>query len=144
MLATIAIAGPRIMLQDYPKAIQALVPPKTPKEKRLTIYYSIAFIIIFLGYPFIVAHNAATTFNWQFGQTFLFLSLLTQFINLFDLLVIDWLMFCFITPGFVVLKGTEGHPAYKDYYFHFKTFTKGLVISTVIALVVAGLVTVAI
>jgi len=46
--------------------------------------------------------------------------------NHFDWLVLDWLVFCTLTPGFVVLPGTEGMAGYKDYAMHFRGFLIGL------------------
>ena len=46
--------------------------------------------------------------------------------NLFDLLVLDWLLFCTIQPRMMVLPGTQGMAGYRDYRFHFIGFLKGL------------------
>ncbi len=62
------------------------------------------------------------------------------FFNLVDLLVLDWLLFCFITPGFLVVPGTEGMQAYKDYGYHFRAFLIGTVLSIAAGLGIAGLV----
>jgi hypothetical protein len=45
-----------------------------------------------------------------------------------------------ITPKRFVIPGSEGHPAYKDYYFHFRGFLIGTVFSAVMGLVAAGIV----
>ena len=60
--------------------------------------------------------------------------------NLFDLLLLDWLMFCTITPKFVVIPGTEGMEGYKDYSYHFRASLIGTVLSVVAGLVIAGIV----
>jgi len=49
--------------------------------------------------------------------------------NAVDLLLIDWLVFCAITPRFLVIKGTEGMAGYKDYLFHLKGFATGTVLA---------------
>ena len=67
-----------------------------------------------------------------FGVVFIF--------NLVDLLVLDWLLFCTITPGFMAIPGTEGDPAYKDYGFHFRAFLVGTLLSIVAGLVIGGIV----
>ena len=57
------------------------------------------------------------------------LSFLTAFVHsalllfsfaVWDLLVLDWLVFVTIQPDFVVIPGTEGLASYKDYWFHFR------------------------
>jgi hypothetical protein len=51
--------------------------------------------------------------------------------NLFDLLVMDWLVFCTIQPRFMRIPGTEDNPAYSDYKYHFIGFLKGIVLSAI-------------
>ena len=50
-------------------------------------------------------------------------------------------MFCAITPKFLVIPGTEGMAAYKDYGYHFRASLIGTVIAGVTGLGIAGLVT---
>ena len=66
----------------------------------------------------------------------------TMFFNLFDLLIIDWLIVCLITPKFVIIPGTEGNKGYKDYQFHFIGFLKGIIITFTMSLVISGLISV--
>lgn len=123
--------GPRIWLQDYPRDIQAMVPPKTDKEKRLSLILGIPFIAILLAVPFISTLSMRSSSMEQvsflslavhaFGVIFIF--------NLVDWLVLDWLMFCTITPPFMVIPGSEGAAGYKDYAFHFRGFLKGILFS---------------
>jgi hypothetical protein len=46
--------------------------------------------------------------------------------NIYDLLILDWLLFCTIQPRAMILPGTEGMAGYRDYRFHFTGFLKGL------------------
>jgi hypothetical protein len=57
--------------------------------------------------------------------------------NLFDLLVIDFLVFNIITPKVIVLPGTEGMAGYHNYRFHWIGFWKGTVMLLVVSLVIA-------
>lgn len=59
--------------------------------------------------------------------------------NLFDLLILDWLIFCKINPEYLVLEGTRGMKEYKDYGFHFKGAMKGFWMSIVFSIIVAGI-----
>lgn len=138
-LVPIGLTNPRMMLQDYPKEIQKLVPPKTDEEKRMGVFFAIPLLAVLIGYPGFVA--------WYYSpEPVTFMSVFTTMwgimlvMNVFDLLVLDWIMFCAITPGFVVIKGSEGSPAYKDYMFHFVGFLKGIVITGVLSGIVAGFV----
>jgi hypothetical protein len=141
MLASAAV-NPRIWLQDYPKPIQALVPPKTEDEKRLSLAFGIPFMLVLIGGPFVLTAMLAARSEGalSFGEMFLYAGGLLFVFNLFDWLVIDWLVFCTITPKMIVIPGTEGNPAYKDYAYHFRGFLIGTVFSVIVGLAVAGLV----
>jgi len=139
MLSTVpvAIIGPRMLLQDYPREIQNVVPPKTQKEKSQGIFFAIPIILVMIGYPIVVSwyyRPAEPHFVYYFVVTW---GMMLVF-NVFDLLVLDWIMFCWITPKFMVIKGTEGHAGYKNYFFHFIGFLKGIVITGIIGLIAAG------
>jgi hypothetical protein len=134
--------NPRLFLQDYPEAIQDQVPPKTALEERQSLLIGIPFLLLLAIIPFISALTLKRSgleapsflqlFLHAFGVVFIF--------NLVDLLVLDWLMFCTITPKFIVIPGTEGMRAYKDYLFHFKASLLGTGISILSGLVIAGIV----
>lgn len=66
-----------------------------------------------------------------------FISLLV--FNLFDLLVLDWLIFNTLQPKMIILPGTEGMAGYKDYAFHFHGFVIGLAFCLVGGLISAGI-----
>ena len=40
-------------------------------------------------------------------------------LNVVDWLVLDWVVFCTLTPRFLVIPGSEGMAAYKDDLYHF-------------------------
>lgn len=145
-LATIFLLGlvlynPRLMLQDYPPAIKSIVPPKTEQEKRLSTWLGLPFLLVLLAFPiyatfvFRAQNEGAGFFSfwlYAFGIAFAF--------NLWDWLALDWLVFCTLTPKMFVIPGSEGHPAYKDYFFHFRGFLIGTVFSAVLGLIAAGIV----
>jgi hypothetical protein len=59
--------------------------------------------------------------------------------NTFDLIVLDWLLFCTVQPRMMVLPGTEGMAAYREYRFHFVGFVKGLGFCAVGSVLIAAL-----
>lgn len=134
--------NPRLWLQDYPPDIQDLIPPKTGKEKQISLIVGIPFFILLFTIPLIstwmvkTQHTGESSFTLlavhAFGVAFVF--------NLVDLLVLDWLIFCLITPKFIVLPGSEGAKGYKDYWFHFRGFLVGTGFSIVLGLVVGAIV----
>lgn len=141
-LATLTLIGlvgynPRLMLQDYPPAIQAVVPPKTESEKRQSILLGTPFLLLLLALPFVFAFRQEQA---SFAGLFLYVFGVVWAFNLWDWLVLDWLLFCAITPKMMVIPGSEGHPAYKDYAFHFRGFLIGTVFSLVMGLIVATVV----
>lgn len=138
ILVAMGLVNPRLMLQDYPKDIQAAVPPKTEQEKRQTLYWGIPFWLVLLGGPTAAALSAKAAhldllsiFLSAFGVIFFF--------NLVDWLLIDWLLICTITPKFVVIPGTEGMAGYKNYAMHFRGFLIGTALSVIVGLIVATL-----
>ena len=134
--------NPRTFLQDYPKDIQAKVRPKTLSERRMSVLLGIPFLLVLILVPFI----STLTLKQPNGESSSFIALFVNafgvafIFNLVDWLLLDWLMFCTITPKFVVIPGTEGMASYKDYGFHFRGFIIGTFLSAVGAMVIAGVV----
>ncbi len=142
LLIVVLWINPRLFLQDYPDEIQAVVPPKTDQEKRQSLIPGIPFLLLLFAVPFI----STLILKRQSEETISFFTLFLNafgvvfFFNLVDLLLLDWLLFCYITPGFLVIPGTEGMLAYKDYGYHFRAFLIGTVLSIAAGLVIAGMV----
>jgi hypothetical protein len=138
-LVLLGRTNPRIMLQDYPRDVQAAVSPKTAQERRQTVYWAVPLFLLFLGFPVAAALRAEAA-----GGGVLTIALCAfgvgVVINLFDLLILDWLMFCTWTPKFVVLPGTEGMAGYKDYGLHFRGFMIGTVIFAVVSAIIVVIV----
>ena len=131
--------NPRLLLQDYPKDVRAVVPTKTPAEKRLSAYWTGLFLLLLIAFSIAAALSAKAAhpgfldvFLSAFGVSFLF--------NLVDWLILDWLIICTITPAFVVIPGTEGMAGYKNYTLHFRGFLIGMVISVVLGVPITALV----
>jgi hypothetical protein len=133
--------NPRIWLQDYPQDIQDQVPPKNAQERWISLLLGIPFLIVLLAVPFI----STLTLKDQRGSAISFLPLFANafgisfIFNLVDWLLLDWLMFCTITPQFVVIPGTEGAAGYRNYAFHFRGFLIGTVFSAFAGVLIAGL-----
>jgi hypothetical protein len=95
-LLFLVIQNPRLMLQDYPPAIQEIVPPKTETEKRQSIWLGLPFMLVLFVFPIFAAFG----FQAQAGGEAGFLSLwlyafgIAFAFNLWDWLILDWLVFC--------------------------------------------------
>jgi hypothetical protein len=132
--------SPRLLLKGFPAALQAIVPPQTASEKRMSIWLGLPFLSVIVGYPIYAAfgpqaHGASFLVLWAYASGVFFVA------NVWDWLIIDCLVVCAITPTWLVIPGTEGHPAYKDYWFHFRGFMIGTVVSSASGLVAAAIAT---
>ena len=131
-----------IMLNDYPpdvkKAYGEEKDPKTRGQRRI-------FSLLFLGALFGTITWSVVSISRNSSEPLTFLPLFALILveilafNVWDLLLIDWLVFNTLQPKFIILPGTEGLPGYKDYRFHFRGFLTGVLFSFVSSLVLAGM-----
>ena len=138
-LTIIGAKNPRIMLHKYPKEIQAAVPPRTDIEKKQARIYAVPFLLVTIFYPLYSGWHICSSQHLSFGEMFMHVWTLMLAFNIYDLIILDWLMFCTITPRFIVIAGTAGNKGYKNYMFHFVGFLKGIVITLVVAVIPSGL-----
>lgn len=128
--------NPRMWLHDYPNDIQQAVRPKTDTEKKqLAIYGSCVMALMLV--PFITSLYDGG--NVTYMNAFLHFFIVFMMISLADLILVNWLVFCSITPKFIIIPGTGGMKSYKDYMFHFKGFLKSIVIFGIFNLILAGI-----
>lgn len=130
------------LLHDYPEDIQqasALPFPTSRQKKSAKLSCTVFSIVIFL----VLALFAITRFSASSVSFWSILSyefIIAMFWNVTDLLIMDWLIICLITPKIVVIPGSEGCKGYKDYLFHFKGFLTGCLYSILIAFLFSGIV----
>ncbi len=146
-LATLVIllslrTNPRIWLNDFPPDIRNAVPPKSDAEKRQSLRWGLPLFAILLGGPLVscVLLERALPSPAGFPLLFLHAYAVAFIFNLVDLLIIDWLIICAMTPRWLVLAGTEGMAGYSDYRHHFRGFLVGCIASAVFALPAATIV----
>lgn len=129
-----------IMMNDYPPDVkQAYGVEKNPKTRGQRRLFSLLFLAVLFGvlcYSMVTLGNAAEL-NFPVLFVLVFVEVFT--FNLWDLLIIDWLIFNTLQPKFIFLPGTEGMAGYKDYAFHFRGFLTGIAFSLVSALTLAGI-----
>jgi hypothetical protein len=112
---------------DYPPDIRRKYGPMSPRARRLRPFIAFLVFAAFLGIPFLgLWQTRAILGELSFvpALAFSFLGLLV--FNTFDLIILDWLVFCTIQPPVTVLPGTAGMAGYRNYRFHFIGFIKGL------------------
>jgi hypothetical protein len=126
--------NPRLQLHNYPPQIRNKVPPKTKNERRLFISISIPIISVLVAYTII---SFFVKFNNPINYlTVLFYYLFVYFmVSCVDLFLCDYLIFCTITPKFIIIPGTEGSKFYKDKSFHTKTIPTMLLFVVIVSFV---------
>jgi len=144
VLLTIIIYGslcvnPAMWVHDYPPDIQAAVGEvEVPPVQ--TIIVGVLFFGVTIG---VVLYSNARLRQQNRGElsflaAFANSALILFFFAVWDLLILDWLIFVTVQPSFIVIPGTEGLAGYKDYWFHFKVSFLGL--TQWISILVGGLV----
>jgi pimeloyl-ACP methyl ester carboxylesterase len=144
ILLTVILYGsiyvnPLIWVHDYPPDIQAVVgdvdiPPAQ------TIIIGVLFFGVTIG---VVLYSNARLRRQNGGKLLFWAAFANSALILFyfavwDLLILDWLIFVTIQPSFIVIPGTEGLTGYKDYWFHFEVSYLGL--TQWVSILVGGLV----
>ena len=131
------LAAPDMWLRSYPPDIKARFGAMTDKARRLRAPVAGAFFTLILVLTAmslvrlsIRSGGSAALLNYTLSS---FLTLMT--FNLYDLLVLDWLLFTYLTLKLFILPGTEGMAGYDGYGFHARAFLRGTLICAVAALI---------
>ncbi|MFY1635521.1 hypothetical protein ACN27F_19975 [Solwaraspora sp. WMMB335] len=116
------LIAPDSMVHDYPPAIRDRYGPKSTRGERVGHIMSALMGLLVLSVAIGVALSLAfePDADTGFWSGFLVGCTLVVLLNLFDLVVLDWIVFCWIQPRFMVLPGTEGMPEYRDWLFHLR------------------------
>ncbi len=126
---------------DYPDDVLAAVPARTPEETRKAWWVGLPWFAWSFGFPLysgiqFAGHGGDAVQYWEIG---LHIFLVMMCFWLVDLVVLDGILFCWITPSFVVIPGTEGFPGYKDFGMHLRGhFYKGIPMLLVTSILLAG------
>lgn len=126
-------------LNDYPSDIKARFGPMSDKAKRQAAILSIPFLFVLVGGIIWSNLRLKRVNGGQLGRKTAFLNAFALIFSgwLFDLTILDWLLFVKVTPSFVVLPGTEGMAGYDDYGFHLREHMRALPFLAVAALIIA-------
>jgi len=121
------LAAPDAMVHDYPPAIRDRYGPKSTRGARVAGVMSVLMAALLLGTAVVgvLALRARLGGDVGFWDGFVFGFVVFLLGNLFDLVVLDWWLFCTVQPGFLVLPGTEGMAEYADKSFHWKVLVPG-------------------
>lgn len=129
--------NPRLWLHRMPPEVRSKVVDKTPEERRLFIAVAIPFLLLLFVYPIVYV------IQQDVSLLTCLLILLTFFASfaLWDTIVLDLLIFCKITPRFVIIEGTTRED-YSNMKYHLAGGAKGLIMSVVFSGVLASIITV--
>jgi hypothetical protein len=120
--------NPLFWVSDYPPDIQAAVGKvDLPISQKLVA--GVLFLLVAVGVPLYSNTKLRRQNNGQmsFLTAFVHSSLIYFYFAVWDLVILDWLVFVTIQPDFVVIPGTEGLAGYSDYWFHFQVSFLGWV-----------------
>ncbi len=123
----------------YPPAIRARYGPKSQRGARVTRAVSGAMLLMIAGTLTALFVTLRRAGELDALTAFLAAETALMTFNLFDLVVLDGLVFVLWRPSFIVLPGTEGMPEYGDFGFHVRGFFKGTVIVTTLAALATGI-----
>jgi hypothetical protein len=131
--------NPAIWVHDYPPDIKEAYGPPDDKVKQQMRLFALPFFLIGFGGPIWSALRLKRRNGGRisFAATYAHVFGLVASIWLFDLTILDWLIFVTITPDIVVLPGTEGMAGYDDYAFHLREHMRALPMLAVGALPLA-------
>jgi hypothetical protein len=103
----------RLWLSDFPKPIQAKVPPLSPREKRDQSVLTVLFMGVLLGGLILETvqlrmDNPGAAGTLTFGTAYLHVFILLAIFNLFDAIVLDWIVLTLLKPKCTIPSGAEG------------------------------------
>ncbi len=139
-ISVILKVNPRFEMKSYPLEIVNSVEKQTKNEKKGFLMMALPMLLLVMIYLIFSTFFAYEDFDISYLVLFLHLFIVFMIWNVFDLIIFDWLIFCTINPEFMILPGTKGHPAYKDYMYHFIGSLKGIFLSAIGAMIIAGVI----
>jgi hypothetical protein len=143
VLLTIVVYGsiyvnPLLWISDYPPDIQEAVGPVDALPDQAIVASVLFLIVVGVTLYSNARLRRQSGGELSFWAAFVNSALIMFYFAVWDLLILDWLIFVTVQPDFVVIPGTEGLAGYKDYWFHFEVSFLGW--AQWISILVGGLV----
>jgi hypothetical protein len=125
--------------QDYPPDVQERAGPMSERARRERLVVAVPLFAILFGTPVISNLKLKRERGGKLSFPAAAANAYAEWLvfNLFDLLVLDYLILIGLQPRFAILPGTEGMPAYRDFRHPFVGFLKGLAIGLIPSLLIA-------
>jgi hypothetical protein len=139
LLLMMVTVNPRVWgYSDYPERVKRKVQPPTGEEKKLALLVAAPYFLFMPLYPVYSVLQLKTMMGGAitFHDALIHLLVLAAMATFGDLVILDWLIISKITPGFVVIEGSE--PAdYKDFTHHYVGHAYASVVIVAICVVVS-------
>lgn len=126
--------NPRMWLHRMPPKVIASVPPRTPEERKLLIAVAAPFLGLLVAYPTVYLLQQEADWLAHFWTLCAF----WVGFDIWDTLILDLLIFCKLTPRFIIIPGTQ-RADYAEMTYHLVSGAKGALISLVASAVYATL-----
>ncbi|GAA0958375.1 MULTISPECIES: hypothetical protein [Streptomyces violaceusniger group] len=110
------------LVDDYSPTIRERYGAQSARGKRAAGVMGALNAVVFIAVPVVGLMDLRGRADGGLGfwRAFVFGALVWLALVLFDLVVLDWWLFCTVQPRFMVLPGTEGMAEYRDYGFHWR------------------------
>ncbi|MFE2869451.1 hypothetical protein [Embleya sp. NPDC059259] len=133
------------LLNDYPPTIRARYGrPKSRRGRRVAVLVGI-FIWACCALPLLIAAMVGLDGALDDGLRFLpaatCAALVFTTLTVWDLVVLDWIVFAGLRPRLLTLPGTEGMSEYRDLRFHLVAALKGSPLIVVMGVLGGGIAT---
>ncbi|MEU7484471.1 hypothetical protein [Streptomyces sp. NPDC042319] len=130
------------LLNDYPPAIQHQYgKPQSRRGRQVALLFGV-FVWALGGIPLVITAmiklHAALEGGLDFLSAALCAALIFATLTVWDLVVLDWIVFAGLRPRLLALPGTEGMPEYRDMRFHLHAALKGSPLILIVGLLTGG------
>ncbi|WP_335937053.1 hypothetical protein [Streptomyces sp. PTD5-9] len=114
------LAARDALLADYPPEIRERYGRQSERGRRVAAAAGPLNALVFVAVPVggVLTLHARAGGPLGFWPPFALGTSCFLALVVFDLVVLDWWLFCLVQPRFMVLPGTEGMPQYRDFAFH--------------------------
>ena len=132
--------NPEMWMHDAPPQIRERYGPVSTRSKREG---QLVAIPVFIALGGILTYAILNLYQRAGGPPGFWAVFWTLFVameafNLFDLLVLDWLIFATLKPRALMIPGTEEWEGWSDYGFYWRGFLKGSIGITIVSAALAG------
>ena len=129
-------------LENYPPDVKARWGPISGKAKRQHAVFAVLFFGVLTGTMVydVIRLEGVLGRPPSFLAIFASIGIVFLLFNLFDAVIIDWLILMVLWPGLGMLPGTEGMPGYKDARRWIMNLLMGFALAPIAGVLVAGVV----